>query len=218
MHGAIKLKMVYSIIAACKAFSLLYCRMIHKVFCFFFNTNTNDKAWQVRIQPLLWKAINVLSLILFFFVSNQGVFSSLCILIPFPCFRFPSPTLFNGWILFMSGCSTQRKYVTFLCYRNGRDCQLFERATFLCPDLNYSYCTFLPYARLYAKHVTYYRIEFYQQCDEVVELSFFLPVEKLKPVKLNKCDKVYKPCDQSCMSLCDPLDYNLQGPFLHGIS
>ena len=107
----------------------------------------------------------------FFFKSNQGVFSSLCVLIPFPCFCFPSPTLFSGWILFLRCCSTQRNHVGFLCYRNGRDCQEFERATFLCPDLNYSYYTFLLYARLYAKHVTYYRIEFYQQYNEVVQLS-----------------------------------------------
>ena len=49
-------------------------------------------------------------------------------------------------------------------------------------------------------------------------IVFFLPVKKLKPVKLNKCDKAYEPYAQSYMSLCDPLDYNLPGSSLHGIS
>ena len=173
MHGAIKLQngLQYH---SCMQGIFLFFTVGWFIKCFVsFSIQTQMTRPDKLEFNLYCEKLSTFSLSYFFLVSNQGAFSSLCILIPFPCFRFPSPTLFNGWILFMSGCSTQRKYVTFLCYRNGRDCQLFERATFLCPDLNYSYYTFLPYARLYAKHVTYYRIEFYQQWDEVVQLSSF---------------------------------------------
>lgn len=91
MHGAIKLQSGLQYHICMQGVFLFFTVGWFMKRCFFFNTNTNDKAWQVRIQLLLWKAISILSLILFFFHSNQGVFSSLSILIPFPFFVSPPP-------------------------------------------------------------------------------------------------------------------------------
>lgn len=96
-------KVIYPIIAAHTAF---FCSSLENVLWFFFifNASRNDKAWEIRTQPILWKAIYIVSLkeilffFIFFYISNQSVLSSILILSAhFSAFIF-FPLHFVHWL------------------------------------------------------------------------------------------------------------------------
>ena len=156
----------------------------------------------------------------FFFHSNQGVFSSLRILIPFPFFVSPPPLCsmagFYSWgvvphrgnLLVFRVIEMKWKGLSII-WESYISVSWFK--------LLLLYFLTLCQALCQTRHILQDWILSAMWWGSSI-IIFFLPVKELKPVKLNKCDKVYEPYAQSCKSLRDPRDYNLAGSSLHGIS